>query len=73
MKRLALALSIVALAACKKGEEAPPAAAPAAPAAAAAPAMDSSKMAMDSSKGAMKADGMKKADATKGEMKKKSD
>lgn len=70
MKRLALALSVVALVACKKGEEAPAASTPAAaPAAAPAPAMDSSKMAMDSSKGAMKADtskaAAKKAGATK--------
>ena len=69
MKRLALALSIVALVACKKGEEAPASQPAAAPAAAPAPAMDSSKMAMDSSKGAMKADtakgGMKKAGSTK--------
>ncbi len=51
MKRLALALSVVALVACKKAEEAQPAAdSTAAPAAAPAPAMDSSKMMGDSSK-----------------------
>lgn len=62
MKRLALALSVVALVACKKAEQAQPAAdSTAAPAAAPAPAMDSSKMmdstkamAPDTSKGAMK-------------------
>ena len=49
MKRLALALSVVALVACKKAEEAAPAAdTTAAPAA--APAMDSAKMMADSTK-----------------------
>jgi hypothetical protein len=58
MKRLALALSVVALVACKKAEEAAPAAdTTAAPAAAPAPAMDSA--AMDSTK--MMADTAKKA------------
>jgi hypothetical protein len=68
MKRLALALSVVALVACKKAEEAKPAEAPAAPAAA-APAMDTSKMATDTSKGMMKADSTKMAPAAKGEAK----
>ena len=46
MKRLALALSLVAFVACKKAEQTPPAAdTTAAPAAAPAPAMDSSKRA----------------------------
>ncbi len=58
MKRLALALSVVALVACKKAEEAAPAAdTTAAPAAAPAPAADS--MATDSA--AMMADTAKKA------------
>jgi len=49
MKRLALALSVVALVACKKAEEAAPAAdTTAAPVA--APAMDTSKMMMDTTK-----------------------
>lgn len=49
MKRLALALSVVALVACKKAEEAAPAAdTTAAPAA--APAMDTSKMMADTTK-----------------------
>jgi hypothetical protein len=53
MKRLALALSVVALVACKKAEEAAPAAdTTAAPAAAPAPAMDSAAM-TDSAKAAM--------------------
>ena len=70
MKRLALALSVVALVACKKAEQAQPAADTTATPAAAAPAMDSSKMmdttkamAADTAKGAMKG-------ATKGETKK---
>jgi len=70
MKRLALALAVVALAACKQGEQAQPAAAPAAPAAAPAPAMDSSKMAMDTSKGAMKAAPAAKAETKKAATKK---
>lgn len=50
MKRLALAVSLMAFVACKKAEQTPPAAdTTAAPAAAPAPAMDSSKM-MDSTK-----------------------
>jgi hypothetical protein len=58
MKRLALALSVVALVACKKAEEAAPAAdTTAAPAAAPAPGMDSAMM--DSTK--MMADTAKKA------------
>jgi hypothetical protein len=57
MKRLALALSVVALVACKKAEEAAPAAdSTAAPAAAPAPA---DSMATDSA--AMMADTAKKA------------
>jgi len=52
MKRLALALSVVALVACKKAEQAQPAAdTTAAPAA--APAPDSMKMMGDSAKKAM--------------------
>ena len=56
MKRLALALSVVALVACKKAEQAQPAAdTTAAPAAAPAPAADSSKMMMtDTAKAGMK-------------------
>jgi len=51
MKRLALALSLVAFVACKKAEQAPPAAdTTAAPAAAPTPAMDSASKMMDSSK-----------------------
>lgn len=51
MKRLALALAVVALAACKKAEQTPPAADSTAAPAAPAPAMDSAKMA-DSAKAA---------------------
>ena len=55
MKRLALALSVVALVACKKAEQAQPAAdTTAAPAAAPAPSADSSKMMTDTAKTGMK-------------------
>jgi hypothetical protein len=65
MKRLALALAVVGLVACKKAENGTPATdSTAAPAAAPAPAMDSSKMMMNDSASAMPADtakmGMKK-------------
>jgi len=58
MKRLALALSVIALVACKKAEQAQPAAdTTAAPAAAPAPSADTSKAmapAMDTAKAGMK-------------------
>jgi hypothetical protein len=51
MKRLAIALTLVSLVACKKAEQTPPPAdTTAAPAAAPAPAMDSSKMTRDTTK-----------------------